>query len=196
MLPIVVIQLHVLSRQLGHLKVKEGGREEAEVTEITQSQKIIRHVVNLKNHTCTCREWQVSGKPCQHALALIITYRNPKMEDYLDSYYSVYHFRLAYSGVIRPLTDKSQWAKVDIGFKLRPPLAKRPVGRQRKNRIPSCLESKGSKPWTKGMWLVQCQRCLGRGHRMTSPKCSLNGTKKKRKSRANVGRPLGSKKMK
>jgi len=114
------------------------------------------------------------------------------MEDYLDPYYSVYHFRLAYGGVLRPLTDKSQWAKVDIGFKLRPPLAKRPVGRQRKNRIPSCLESKGSKPRTKGMWQVQCQRCLGRGHRTTSPKCPLNGTKK-RKSRAKVGRPLGSK---
>lgn len=112
-------------------KVKEGGKEEAEVTEITQSQKIIRHVVNLKNHTCTCREWQVSRKPCQYALALIITYRNPKMEYYLDPYYSVYHFRLAYGGVIRPLTDKSQWAKVDIGFKLRPPLAKRHVGRQK-----------------------------------------------------------------
>jgi len=138
-----------------------------------------RHVVNLKNHTCTCREWQVSGKPCQHALALIITYRNPKMEDYLDPYYSVYHFRLAYGGVIRPLTDKSQWAKVDIGFKLRPPLAKRPVGRQRKNRIPSCLESKGSKPWTKGMWLVQCQRCLGRGHRMTSPQMLSQWYKKR-----------------
>jgi len=152
------------------------------VTEITQSQKIIRHVVNLKNHTCTCREWQVSGKPCQYALALIITYRNPKMEDYLDPYYSVYHFRLAYGGVIRPLTDKSQWAKVDIGFKLRPPLAKRPVGRQRKNRIPSCLESKGSKPWTKGMWLVQCQRCLGRGHRMTSPQMLSQWYKKRGKT--------------
>jgi len=56
MLPIVARQLYVMSRQLGHLKIKEGGRDEVEVTEVTDSQKIIRHVVNIQNHTCTCRE--------------------------------------------------------------------------------------------------------------------------------------------
>ena len=59
MLPIVVRQLHALSRQLGHLKIKDGGCDVAEVTEVTDSQKIIRHVVNIKNHICTYREWQV-----------------------------------------------------------------------------------------------------------------------------------------
>ena len=83
MLSIVVRQLNALSRQLGHLKIKDGGRDEAEVIEVTDSQKIIRHVVNIKNHICTCRDWQVSRKPCPHALALITTCRNPKMEEYL-----------------------------------------------------------------------------------------------------------------
>ena len=82
MLPIVVRQLYAMSRQLGHLKIK-GGRDEAEVTEVIDSQKIIRHVVNIQNHTCTCREWQVSEKPCAHALLLITTHRNPKIEDCL-----------------------------------------------------------------------------------------------------------------
>ena len=91
MLPIVVRQLNVLSRQLGHSKVQEGGRDEAEVTEITTTHKVIRQVVNLKNQTCSCREWQVSGKSCPHALALIITTRNPNMEDFLHPYFSVYH---------------------------------------------------------------------------------------------------------
>ena len=58
-------------------------------------------------------------------MVLITTHRNPKMEDYLDPYYSVYHFRLAYDGVIKPLPDKSQWASVDPGFKVLPPLDKR-----------------------------------------------------------------------
>jgi hypothetical protein len=39
-----------------------------EVSHITKNHKVIREVVNLKNKTCTCREWQVSGKPCPHAL--------------------------------------------------------------------------------------------------------------------------------
>jgi len=169
---------------------------EAEVTEVTPKHKIIRHVVNLKSHECTCREWQVSGKPCPHALALITTIRNPNMESYLHPYYSVYHFRLAYSGVIKPLPDKSQWPHVDLGFKVLPPLSKREVGRQRKNRYPSCLEDKGNKPRGKGAWQVQCKNCFQFGHRTTSPKCPLNGTKK-RKSRAKkgkAGRPPGSSK--
>lgn len=60
------------------------------------------------------------------------------------------HFRLAYAGVIKPLTDKSHWAHVELGFKLRPPLQKRPVKRHRKNRTASCLEMKGNNSKNKG----------------------------------------------
>jgi hypothetical protein len=63
-----------------------------------------------------------------------------KMEDYLHPYYSVYHFRLAYGNVIKPLTDKSPWVHMDPRFMVLPPPTKRPVGRQRKLRHPSCLE--------------------------------------------------------
>jgi hypothetical protein len=35
-------------------------------------------------------------------------------------------------------------------FKLKPPLQKRGVGRQRKNRIPSCVELEGNKAKGKG----------------------------------------------
>jgi hypothetical protein len=141
------------------LKIEKGGRDEAQVSEVTSSQKIIRHVVNIKDHVCTCREWQVSGKPCAHALALIITYRNAKMEDYLDPYYSVYHFRQTYGGVIKPLPDKSQWLRIH-GFKVMPPLDKRNVGRVRKKRIPSCLENKGNKPRGKACGRLSVQTAV------------------------------------
>uniref|UniRef100_K4AL77 Uncharacterized protein n=1 Tax=Setaria italica TaxID=4555 RepID=K4AL77_SETIT len=71
----------------------------------------------------------------------------------------------------------SQRAHVGLEFKLRPPLQKRAVGRQRKNRIPSCLGNKGNKAKSKGKWQVQCSNCLGHGYRSTSPKCPLNGKK-------------------
>lgn len=162
------------------------------MTEITTDDEILRHLVHLGKHTCSCREWQVSVKPCPHALALIITTRNPKMVDYLHPYYSMYLFRLAYAGVIQPLTDKSQWPKVNLGFKLLPPLIKRSVGRQWKNKIKGCLESSGSsREDVKGKWQVLCKRCGEKVHRVTSPKCRCNGTKK-RKSRAKQGKALGS----
>ncbi|KAL1545187.1 hypothetical protein AAHA92_21937 [Salvia divinorum] len=92
-LPIVVRHLNVL------------GRGDAEVTVITDRHKIIRHVVDLEQHTCSCREWQVSGKPCPHALAVITSHRNPKMEDYVHSYFSVRLFRIAYAGVSSPFPE-------------------------------------------------------------------------------------------
>jgi len=154
---------------------------------------LIRHVVNLSQHTCTCREWQVSGKPCPHALAVITTIRNPKWEEFLHPYFSVYNFRIAYGGVIRPFPDKSQWPQVELGFRVLPPLVKRQVGRQKKNRIPEFLENKGNKPRTKGMWQVTCKTCFEKGHRSSSPKCPMNGTKKRKsRAKAKVGRPLNS----
>ncbi len=74
---------------------------------ITPEQDIIRHVVNLTEHTCTCREWQVFGKPCPHALALIKSHRNPRMADYLDPFYSMQKYKLAHTGVIQPFPGKS-----------------------------------------------------------------------------------------
>ena len=139
-------------------------------------------MVNLTNHVCTCREWQVSGKPCPHALALITTCRNPKMQDYMHPYYSVYHFRIAYGGVIKPLLDKTQWAKVNLGFRVLPPLSKLLVGRLRKLRIPGCMEDKGNKKRTKGKWQVQCKTCFAYGHRTGSPKYPFTGTKKRYKN--------------
>jgi len=80
---------------------------------------------------------------------LITTIRNPPWHEY----FSVRMFRQAYSAVISPFPDKSQWQPVELGFKVLPPLSKREVGRQRRNRIPGFLEGKGNKkPRTKGLY--------------------------------------------
>jgi hypothetical protein len=63
MLPAVVQQLNVMTRSLGHLKVDEGNRKTAQVTEVTADREIFRHAPHIGNHTCSCREWQVSRKP-------------------------------------------------------------------------------------------------------------------------------------
>jgi hypothetical protein len=77
-----------------------------------------------------------------HAISFICSLRKSRIEDYVHEYYSIAKFRIAYAGVISPMTDKSQWANVDLGFKVLPPHMKRPPGRPRKQRISSCLESR------------------------------------------------------
>ena len=95
------------------------------------------------------------------------------------------------------------WRGFKLPFVVAAPLAPRGVGRQRKLRIKSFLEGGGSKtsksgeknssneadPGKKQMirGKRQCKRCGELGHGETSYKCSLNGTKKrKRKPRKNA----------
>jgi hypothetical protein len=59
--------------------------------------------------------------------------------------------KLHKQGVIRPMTDKSQWAKSDPRFKVHPPITKRLVGRPKKKCIPGVLELTSKKQ--------QCKRC-------------------------------------
>jgi len=106
-LPAVIHQLNAASRGLGHLKVKKGHPHEAEVTEIYKDQEVRRHVVYLQEHACTCREWQLTGKPCPHALAVITSQRQPQMGLFVDQYYSVEKFQAAYHGVIPHITDRN-----------------------------------------------------------------------------------------
>ncbi|WVZ85958.1 hypothetical protein U9M48_032813 [Paspalum notatum var. saurae] len=84
-LPVVVHQLNAVSKGLTHLRVTKGNSEQAEVTQIYKDEAARRHVVYLNDHHCTCRQWQISGKPCPHALPLITTERQPNMEPYVDS---------------------------------------------------------------------------------------------------------------
>jgi hypothetical protein len=110
------------------------------------------------------------------------------MEDFVHEYYSIEMFQNAYKRVVIPLGDKSFWPKMDIGVAVGAPLAKRPVGRQWKNRFKGCLEGgSGKKPSAKDnektRKLVRghyrCPNCGELGHRKNSPKCHLNGTKKR-----------------
>jgi hypothetical protein len=69
--------------------------------------KVWRHVVKLDTQECFYREWQLSGKLCMHVISFICSLRKSRIEDYVHEYYSIAKFRIAYAGVISPMTDKS-----------------------------------------------------------------------------------------
>jgi hypothetical protein len=96
----------------------------------------ITHVVNLEHKICTCRAWQVSGKPCSHALALLTKQsRQVDMNDYVHEYYSVERLSATYAGVFNPMTSKHLWTEVDIGYKISKPKPRRKPGRSKVGRI-------------------------------------------------------------
>ena len=153
-LPHIIKKLKEMSREL-NLEVLECS-EVAEV--IALGGTGFRFVVNLQDKTCSCRQWQVFGIPCKHAVAFITSLHNAPLEKYVDMYYSIDKFRAAYQHLIPAMTDKRQWPKSTHGFFMHPPLLKATAGRPKTERYKGCSENKRKKGQH------QCPICTGYGH--------------------------------
>jgi hypothetical protein len=104
-LPAIMVQLRANTRGLGHLKVVTCSNFSAEMWDHSGAVSI-RHIIILRERTCTCQEWQHTGKPCQHVLAYVTCKRGVDLEQFVHEYYSVNRFRAAYVRDIEPMTDK------------------------------------------------------------------------------------------
>jgi hypothetical protein len=61
-----------------------------------------RRIVKLDEHTCTWRRWQINGIPCTYACAAIYMHKH-KPEQYLDGYYMMAKYMLAYDPQIHAM---------------------------------------------------------------------------------------------
>jgi hypothetical protein len=78
--------------------------------------------VNLEKKTCSCRQWQISGLPCIHALFFITSLRGPaaEIDQYVHEFYSVARFNATYAENVHSIEGKHRWGIVDPGFVLHP----------------------------------------------------------------------------
>ncbi|KAK4390198.1 hypothetical protein Sango_2083100 [Sesamum angolense] len=92
-------------------------------------------LVNLQNRTCSYREWDLTGIPCSHATCAILV-EHKEIEEHVDPYYSVENFKVAYSFIVNPILDQSQWSTYsDEDFQaIHPPPFKKLPGRPKKLR--------------------------------------------------------------
>ena len=112
----------------------------------------------------------MTGESCLHTLAFIQIERNFNLKSFVHEYYSLERFKIAYSGTISAIADKSQWPKVNMSFKLLPPYVKTGPGRNRKNRFKASHEPDARKQQS-------CNLCYLYGQH--DPNCELSGTKKR-----------------
>ncbi|XP_052162013.1 uncharacterized protein LOC127779320 [Oryza glaberrima] len=105
-IPSVIKELNAITRDLKGYIVKLSSSTEAEVSGSYKDGTAWRESVDLEANECSCNQWQISGKPCTHALAVICSKRD-KVEKYVNKYYSVQMFKAAYSHAIRQCQAKN-----------------------------------------------------------------------------------------
>ncbi|CAN1847972.1 hypothetical protein LINPERHAP1_LOCUS38738 [Linum perenne] len=90
------------------------------------------HTTNTSSRTCTCRGWDLTGIPCRHDIAAIISLKE-RPEDYIDTIYRMENYLQAYQFVLQPVPRKNLYPHVE-GPEIMPPVIVRMPGRQKKAR--------------------------------------------------------------
>lgn len=126
------------------------------------------HIVNIGTRSCSCRNWQLYGVPCSHAVAAIIFSRKD-VYAFVENCFTVASFREAYKVDIHPIPDKVEWVNGgnpcldDDIWIVRPPKLRRPPGRPEKKRL-------RVEDLTRVKHTVHCSRCNQTGHYKTTCK--------------------------
>ena len=77
------------------------------------------HTLDLDKNTCTCRERDIYGIPCQHAICALVHNKQESM-DQISSFYHIDMYRVSYQFKIMPLRSK-RFYKMDQYLPIKPP---------------------------------------------------------------------------
>ncbi|KAK8582889.1 hypothetical protein V6N13_069657 [Hibiscus sabdariffa] len=115
------------------------------------------YTVCLRNSTCTCQGWDISGVPCPHAFSAVI-YEGGDPKDYLDDCYRRDNYLKAYKHMLHPVKGPMFWPKNNTEL-IVPPIRKKKLGRPQKERMREELEGpKKSKLFRVGR-IMKCSIC-------------------------------------
>lgn len=172
------------SMQWTSILVPSAERQVSEAIECAHNYQVIRaneaefevislegaHIVDIRTRCCSCHGWQLSGLPCAHAVAALLSCRQ-NVHRFTESCFTVANYRKAYSQTIHPIPDKTLWKEMpevfqtdgnnDVEVVINPPKSLRPPGRPRKRRVRS--EDSG-----RAKRVVHCSRCNQTGHFRTT----------------------------
>nr|KAJ0210916.1 hypothetical protein LSAT_V11C400206670 [Lactuca sativa] len=141
----------------------------AEKTQVTTPRKD-QYVVNLKEKTCTCTYWELTGIVCSHVESAIwdkIKYGGKKVPD-IEAWV---HPADMYSHKIDPINGKSMWRKSACPFILMPPKHHIQVGRPKKKRKIAVGEVVTTgKNLSRKYITITCSKCGNKGHNQRSCK--------------------------
>ncbi|KAF9598415.1 hypothetical protein IFM89_027848 [Coptis chinensis] len=179
----------VVPNVLYMIKKREERYNNYEIRGVTETQYLaISHLtgkkynLEIQKQECFCIEWQMSGVPCVHAVAVLRSRREP-WSRYCSHYFSAEAFKATYASYLYPLDNIEDWPEITLDKELvLPPEVSTQPGRPRKQRIRADDEMPKSKK--------KCAKCQEEGHNSRS--CDARkkgefGKKKKRKAQVQDG---------
>lgn len=154
---------------IGHASTYQVLRSDEVEFEVLSAER--SDIVNIGTRSCSCRDWQLHGIPCSHAVAALISCRKD-VYAFTEKCFTVASYRSAYSEEIRSIPRKIEWKRrvnatvEDDAPVIRPPKFRRPPGRPEKKRM--CVEDLNREKHT-----VHCSRCNQTGHYKTTCKADV-----------------------
>jgi hypothetical protein len=135
-----------------------------------------KFVVNLREKTCGCKKWDITGIPCHHAISAIL-HEGRKIEDYVDHCYTIEKYRKSYEPIIHPVPSMEQWTRTQYD-PVDPPFERCHPGRPKRMRRRDPSEPRNPFRFSKVGTNIKCSSCNKFGH--NSRTCPLA---KKQKSK-------------
>ncbi|XP_052484876.1 uncharacterized protein LOC128039969 [Gossypium raimondii] len=125
-----------------------------------------QHVVDLVENSCSCRNWDLTGIPCMHALA-VIHLKDEFPKTYVQTLYTKQTQFQIYSNFIKPVRGSKEWVFLSNMLSILPPTLRRLLDRPTKVR-----RKEPDEPQT-------TERLSKRGVDMRSSKCKIIGHNKR-----------------
>ena len=132
------------------------------------SYEIFKHrqpiaTVDLTSMTCSCRQWDLTGIPCMHAISAIYSISEDPVK-YVDGGYAKTTQRRIWKDVIHGIKNERYWTKTNQP-PLLPPKQVKQVGRPKKLRIKPASEIPAdARKFTRGHRKYTCTQCKKQGH--------------------------------
>ncbi|XP_017624689.1 uncharacterized protein LOC108468311 [Gossypium arboreum] len=128
-----------------------------------------QHVVDLVENSYSCRNWDLTGIPCMHALA-VIHLKEEFPKTYVQTWYTKQTQLQIYSNFVSPVRGPKQWVSLSNMLSILPPPLRRPLGRPTKVRRKEPEEPQIIERLSKRGVEIRCNKCKRVGHNKKSCK--------------------------
>ncbi|XP_057772531.1 uncharacterized protein LOC130992076 [Salvia miltiorrhiza] len=162
--PNVRIKLNKIESMTRYCDIRPAVGSKFEVQNFEES-----YIVDLGTRECNCREWELTGLPCCHALACI-NYARDDIISYVDPFYLKNTCVETYKHGLEPIHGEKDWP-IDDQPPIIPPKFSKLPGRPKKLRKrddDEVIKDTANKLSRRGLVKMTCKTCGMTGHNKRS----------------------------